>query len=134
MAYVLLRGGWGDVAPCTPHAYTAYAVSTDIGDNRLISSRRRVRRGRYGCLGGATNGLVSNARLFFARQLSSLSSAARLWSKGIRIVDPAPSTIKALAARSPSLNFLSEMGTETELASAATSVLQLAVPAFMRPG
>ena len=33
--------------------------------------------GRYGCRGGATNGLVSNARLFFVRQLSSLSSAAR---------------------------------------------------------
>ena len=34
--------------------------------------------GRYGCRGGATNGLVSTARLFFVRQLSSLSSAARL--------------------------------------------------------
>ena len=88
------------------------------------SSRRWVTDygGCYGCRGGATNGLVSNARLFFVRQLSSLSSAARLWSRGIRIVDPAPSIIKALAARSPSINFLSEMGTKTELASAATSV------------
>jgi hypothetical protein len=112
-----------------------YAVSTDVGDNHT-SSRRRVTDygGRYGCRGGATNGLVSTARLFFVRQLSNLSSAARLWSRGIRIVDPAPSTIKTLAARIPSLNFLSEMGTETELASAATSVLQLAAPAFMRTG
>ena len=45
-----------------------------------------------------------------------------------------PPTIKTLAARIPSLNFLSEMGTETELASAATSVLELAAPAFIRTG
>src|SRR4026207_384307 len=34
--------------------------------------------GRYGCRGGATNELVSTAQLFFVRQLSSRSSAARL--------------------------------------------------------
>jgi hypothetical protein len=119
----------------TPHNLVAYAVSTDVGDNHT-SSRRRVTDygGRYGCRGGATNGLVSTARLFFVRQLSNLSSAARLWSRGSRIVDPAPSTIKALAARSPSINLLSDMRTETKLASAATSVLQLAAPAFRRTG
>jgi hypothetical protein len=38
------------------------------------------------------------------------------------------STKNTLAARSTSLNFLSDMGAETELVSAATSVFQLAAP------
>src|SRR5262245_18046024 len=90
--------------------------------------------GRYGCRGGATNGLVSTARLFFVRHLSNLSSAARLWSRGMRIVAPAPSTASALAARRPALNLVSVTATETELRSAATSVYQLTAPSFMRTG
>jgi hypothetical protein len=42
---------------------------------------------------------------------------------------PAPSTIRALAARRPLTNLLSAIGTETELASAATCVSQLIAPA-----
>ena len=53
-------------------------------------------------------------------------------SKGIGTVAPAPSTLSVLAKRRASLNRLSEMGTETELDSAATAVSQLVEPAFMR--
>ena len=67
----------------------------------------------YGCLLGATKGLVSIAIEFLAKQASSLLSAIMLWSSGMRMVDPAPSTSKTLAARMPLLNFVSAMGTET---------------------
>jgi hypothetical protein len=50
--------------------------SCSLGDYVRSASCRKV--GRYGWRVGATNGLVSTARLFFVRQLSSLSSAARL--------------------------------------------------------
>src|SRR5262245_66247287 len=90
--------------------------------------------GRYGCRGGATNGLVSTARLFFVRHLSNLSSAARLWSRGMCIVAPAPSTASALAARRPALNLVSVTATETEFRSYGDSVVHAAGAAFMAKG